>query len=68
MASIQCHIVSAEEELFAGDVELIVAAGQLGDIGITASHAPLLTVLQPGSVKLVMKDSDDVFFYVSGGF
>lgn len=68
MASIQCDIVSAEESIFSGAVEMIIAAGLLGDLGISAGHSPLLTGLKPGPVRVIREDKEEQVFYVSGGF
>jgi F-type H+-transporting ATPase subunit epsilon len=64
---VRCEIVSAEEELFIGEVEMLIAAGTLGDLGIAPNHAPLLTQLVPGPVRLIMKGGQEELFYVSGG-
>jgi F-type H+-transporting ATPase subunit epsilon len=63
-----CDIVSAEQSIFSGLVEMVVAAGSLGDLGIAPGHAPLLTALIPGPVKLVLSGGEEEVFYVSGGF
>jgi len=63
-----CDIVSAEESIFSGNVEMVIAAGSLGDLGISFGHAPLLTALIPGPVRLIKDDGDEEVFYVSGGF
>lgn len=69
MASlVHCDIVSAEMEIYSGAVELLVATGILGDLGITPGHAPLLTQLKPGPIRLVLENGDEEVFYVSGGF
>lgn len=68
MASIQCDIVSAEESIFSGSVEMIIAAGLLGDLGISAGHSPLLTGLKPGPVRVISEGEEEQVFYVSGGF
>ena len=47
---------------------MVVAAGSLGDLGIAPGHAPLLTALIPGPVKLVLQGGEEEVFYVSGGF
>ncbi len=69
MAAVSTHldIVSAEGELFSGLVELVVANGSQGELGILYNHAPLLTALKPGTVKVVRQGGDEDFFYVSGG-
>lgn len=60
-------IVSAEHEIFSGLVEMVVATGELGEIGITAGHAPLLTVLKPGEVRLTLPGGKQEIYYVQGG-
>jgi len=66
--TIHCDIVSAEEEIFSGLVELLVATGELGELGVNYGHAPLLTSLVPGPVRIVTQDGQEKIFYVSGGF
>lgn len=66
--TIHCDIVSAEEEIFSGLVELLVAAGSEGDVGIGYGHAPLLTGLEPGPVRLKKQNGEEEIFYVSGGY
>jgi F-type H+-transporting ATPase subunit epsilon len=66
-STIRCDIVSAEEEIFHGDVKLVVATGEMGELGIAPRHAPLITRLKPGQVRVVMESGDEQFFYVSGG-
>ena len=63
-----CDIVSAEKSIFSGRVEMLIAAGSFGDLGICPGHAPLLTSLIPGPVRLVTDGGDEEVFYVSGGF
>ncbi len=66
--TMKCNVVSAERELYSGDVEMVIASGELGDLGVTPGHSPLITTLKPGPVRLVFGDRDDELFYVSGGF
>lgn len=66
--TIHCDIVSAEEEIFSGLVEMLVATGEMGELGVTYGHAPLLTSLVPGPVRIVTQDGHEQIFYVSGGF
>lgn len=66
--TIQCDIVSAEEEIFSGLAEVVVASGSEGDLGINYGHAPLLTKLIPGPVRLVKQGGEEEVYYVSGGF
>ena len=67
MATIQCDIVSAEGSIFSGAAEMVIATGEMGDLGVSAGHSPLLTGLKPGPVRVLGND-DEVVFYVSGGF
>ena len=60
-------IVSAEREIFSGIVEMVVATGELGEIGITPGHAPLLTVLKPGEIRITLPGGKQDVYYVSGG-
>ena len=60
-------IVSAEREIFSGVVEMVVATGELGEIGITPGHAPLLTVLKPGEIRVTLQGGTEDVYYVSGG-
>ena len=66
--TMHCDIVSAEESIFSGRVEMIVAAGSLGDLGIAPGHAPLLTGLIPGPVGLIKDGGEEEVYYVSGGY
>jgi F-type H+-transporting ATPase subunit epsilon len=66
--TMHCDIVSAEKNIFSGRVEMVIAAGSVGDLGIQAGHAPLLTGLKPGPVKLIKQDGEEEIFYVSGGY
>lgn len=66
--TIQCDIVSAEREIFSGIVEMVIATGTLGDIGIAYGHAPLLTGINPGPVRLIKQGGAEEVFFVSGGY
>ena len=66
--TIHCDIVSAETEIFSGLVEILVGAGEEGDLGICYGHAPLLTSLQPGPVRIKKQSGEEEIYYVSGGF
>ena len=68
MATIQCNIVSPEGELFSGEVEMLSAEGGAGEIAITPRHAPLLTNLKPGPVKLTLEGGEEEVFFASGCF
>jgi F-type H+-transporting ATPase subunit epsilon len=65
--TIRCDIVSAEEEIFHGDVVMVVATGEMGELGIAPRHAPLITRLKPGKLVLTMVNGDKLDIAVSGG-
>ena len=67
MSTIRCDIVSAEEEIFHGDVQMVVATGEIGELGIAPRHAPLITRLKPGKVVLTLANGDKLDLVVSGG-
>ena len=67
MATMRLEIITAERQVYADDVELVVAPGMEGQLGILAHHAPLMTALQPGEI-LIRKDGEDTFLAVTGGF
>ena len=67
MSTIRCDIVSAEAEIFHGDAVMVVATGELGELGITPRHAPLITRLKPGHIDVVLEGGERQQFYISGG-
>jgi F-type H+-transporting ATPase subunit epsilon len=67
MAKLRLEIVTAEREVFADEVDMVVAPGGEGELGILPRHAPLLTTLQPGVLRL-KKDGAETLMAVSGGF
>ena len=70
MSTLRVHvdIVSAEEQIFSGEAEFAVFPGEVGELGIFPRHAPLLTQIRPGTVRLKIPDSLAFeVFYVSGG-
>ena len=67
MATINVEIVSAEGEIFSGEAEMVFAPARLGEVGIAPRHAPLLTDLIPGEVRVQMVEEDEKLFYVTGG-
>ena len=60
-------IVSAENEIFSGRAEVVVAPAIMGEVGIHARHTPMLTPLKPGEVKITKQGGEEMFIYVSGG-
>jgi len=66
--TIHCDIVSAEEEIFSGRVTMVSVTGTVGELGIMPGHAPLLTGIRPGPVRLGMDGGEEEVFFASGGF
>ena len=67
MTTIRCDIVSAEAEIFRGEAKMVIATGEAGELGIAPRHAPLITRLKPGQVRVLAENGEEQFFYVSGG-
>jgi len=67
MTTIRVDIVSAEAEIFSGEATMVIATGELGELGVTPRHAPLITRLKPGHVDVQLASGERQQFYVSGG-
>ena len=67
MATLRLEIITAERQVFADDVNVVVAPGIEGELGILPHHAPLMTMLKPGEL-LIRKDGEETYLAVSGGF
>ena len=67
MASIQVDIVSAEGEIHSGDAAMVFAPASMGEVGIAPRHAPMLTTLKPGEVRVQDADGNEEAFYITGG-
>jgi F-type H+-transporting ATPase subunit epsilon len=67
MATMHVDIVSVEGEIFSGEAAMVFAPAQMGDVGIAPRHAPLLTNLRPGDLRVQTPEGDEKFFYVTGG-
>ena len=65
--TIRCDIVSAHQEIFSGEVAMVFATGIAGELGISPRHAPLITQLKPGPVRVQDADGEEQFYFVSGG-
>ena len=65
--TIHVDIVSAEREIFSGLAEMVFAPAELGEVGISPRHAPLITKLNPGEVRVKVSDAESFPFYISGG-
>ena len=67
MATMQLEIITAEQQVYDDEVELVVAPGVEGELGILAHHAPLMTALQAGEL-MIRKDGEESYLAVTGGF
>ena len=67
MATIQVDIVSAEGEIHSGEAKMVFAPAEMGEVGIAPRHAPLLSALNPGEVRVVTLDDKEEGFYITGG-
>lgn len=65
--TIHVDIVSAEQEVYSGLAEMVFAPAEMGDVGIAPRHAPFITKLKPGEVRVKISDKQSLAFYVSGG-
>ena len=67
MSIMHLDIVSAEEEIFSGNVKNIIAAAMMGEVGIYPKHTPMITPLKPGEIKIITEQDEEMLFFVSGG-
>ena len=67
MATLQCRVVSAREQIYDGEISMLIASGSEGEIGVLAGHTPMITLLKPGSMRLQTADGNEEVIYVSGG-
>ena len=67
-ATVHCSIVSAEKEIFSGQVEMVVASGTIGKLGFYPGHTPLLTGVKPGPIRLKLEGGEEEIFFASGGY
>jgi len=65
--TIHVDIVSAEQEIYSGLAEMVFAPAELGEVGIAPRHAPFITKLKPGEVRVKVNDNESYPFFVSGG-
>jgi len=66
-STVHVDIVSAEKEIFSGTAEMVFAPAEMGEVGITPRHAPFITRLKPGEVRVKISENESYPFYVSGG-
>jgi len=64
---LRLDIVSAEKQIFSGEVEMVLVTGDEGELGIAPGHSQLLTTLQPGYVRALLPGKEEEIFYISGG-
>jgi F-type H+-transporting ATPase subunit epsilon len=67
MATIKVDIVSAEGEIYSGEAAMVFAPARMGEVGIAPRHAPLLTALKPGEVRVQSPEGGEEAFYITGG-
>jgi F-type H+-transporting ATPase subunit epsilon len=65
--TLHVDIVSAEAEIFSGTATMVFAPAEMGEVGIAPRHAPMLTHLKPGEVRVQTQSGDEMSFFVSGG-
>ncbi len=61
------NIVSAENEIYSGTVTQVFAPASMGEVGVMPRHAPMLSTLKAGEVRVLLQDGEEQSFYVSGG-
>lgn len=67
MATIRLEVITAERQVFADDINAVIAPGIEGELGILPHHAPLMTMIQPGEL-LIRKDNEETYLVITGGF
>jgi len=65
--TIHVNIVSAEQEIYSGTVTQVFAPAEMGEVGIMPRHAPMLSTLKPGVVRVISQEGEEQTFFVSGG-
>lgn len=66
-STMKVEVVSSEKSLYSGEAKMVVAPGVAGELGILPRHAPLLTGIKPGILKITLSGGDEELLYVSGG-
>ena len=67
MATIHVDVVSAEESIFSGEASFVALPGEAGELGIYPKHAPLITRIKPGAVRILKTDNTEELVFVAGG-
>lgn len=66
--TVHVDIVSAEREIYSGLAEMVFAPAELGEVGISPRHAPFITRLNPGEVRIKVTETESYPYYISGGY
>jgi len=67
MAVMHLDIVSAEKEIFSGNVKNLTASAMMGEVGIYPKHTPMISPLKPGEVKVLTENDEEQIYFISGG-
>ncbi len=67
MSTIHVDVVSAEESIFSGEAKFVALPGEAGELGIYPKHAPLITRIKPGAVRILKNDDTEELVFVAGG-
>ena len=68
VATVHIDVVSAEESIFSGEAEFVAAPAQMGEVGIYPHHAPMITSIKPGALRIKLADKNEAqLIYISGG-
>jgi len=68
VATVHIDVVSAEESIFSGEAEFVAAPAQMGEVGIYPHHAPMITSIKPGALRIKLADkNEEHLIYISGG-
>lgn len=63
----RCDVVSARKQIYSGEISMLIASGMAGELGITPRHAPLLTILKAGAVRVIDPEGVEKTFFIGGG-
>ncbi len=68
VSTVHIDVVSAEESIFSGEAEFVAAPAQMGEVGIYPHHAPMITSIKPGALRIKLADkNEEQLIYISGG-
>ena len=68
MAPMRLEIITAERVVYSDDVDVLIAPGMAGELGILPHHAPLMTIISPGEITVRKEGEEDAYLAISGGF